>query len=320
MATIGITLSECPTNELLSPCVCFEDYIGCYGKKVENIDKLFDKFNRNLRNNRKTFTKFSLIKTNTNEINENIFKEITFNIIYISNNNLTKINTNAFNGTNDKVIDFYLLYCRVFTDVTNLFDILNQFINIERIYLMDINLKTIPDNAFKQLNQLKEIYIYDPNVKTLGQNVFIKLNKLENLFIFGNYKNVLKNQLVLSNNSELTLNLRLKCKQISNESVFENESLSNIGRPTNLKCEPNFFNSIENPKIVNKYYIFDENIFKPYFMANNKNQIVLYDRNEFCNLSENQWIEKSKEFKSRILISRYNKEDSIEEKIEVNCN
>ena len=298
-ARIGLISCECPRKEILNPCICSNELLECNGIKVKNLKTVFYELSISSYPVVK-YRKIELKNIKGSELTENIFNEITFNTIYINNNEFTKIDSKAFAGTELTTTELIVRFCPLL-DTSNLFDLINRFLNIREIDLREINLEAIPDNAFYKLKYLSSLTIIDTKFKTLGQKVFANLRRFQILKIMGKYFNKIhKNRFVFSENPNLPLNITMECKQTYNRFNFEEESLDSIGRPTNIKCYANPLRPQYYQADRNDTYIFDQTVFEPYFASNDNNRILLQEPKRFCDYDNNYWIINNTDLMSRI--------------------
>lgn len=114
-------------------------------------------------------------------LEDNFLHDITFDEIYISMSDLTKINLHVFDGTELKLRKFraYLYHYSENVIVTDMIPIVNRFINPEIIEI-DYSMLEIPNKAFGNLSKLRELRLFG-DFTTIGDNAFSNLNNLEKL-------------------------------------------------------------------------------------------------------------------------------------------
>ncbi len=303
---IGNTLCLCPDPELLNPCKCENnDYISCAGNQVLNLKHVFETIDQKSNIN-KQFKRFTLSNTAITELEENTFYGITFDEIYIYNaTNLKLINTHAFNGTESVTkifnINCYVGFCEenLSTPLINsppnydIFQALSSMKNLEVLYLFNTNISEIPSNAFRPINGIQnKLYLicfdYSP-IEKIGNNPFYDLNNLTYLsFKFSLIDSIPKNAFNLRNDSIFTLSLMLQFSNL-NGSSFENGSLNNLKRPTDLELGGN-----------TRLTYLDQTIYQPFFESNAKKSLFFGESKEIdCNDCRNYWLKKDPKYSNR---------------------
>ena len=150
---IDITWSVCPERNIINPCICSSDQFVCGGNQNIDLLKIFQTLGKNLTKTGKHFNSFQLSNSFMTELKENTFSDITFDVIYITeNSNLKTIHKNAFNTTNFITDEIHLLLNPKLTSPDNsIFDAMSQFVRANYIDLYKNNITSIPSNAFRNI-------------------------------------------------------------------------------------------------------------------------------------------------------------------------
>jgi hypothetical protein len=309
------TNSECPSPTLFYPCRCVQSTpsvtdkyflssinVKTYNRSILcenihttlNLQTIFENLTEILSIEYKNFDSFFLRNTTLREIPSNAFGNLTFLIIQFEHNPyLSRIHPKAFTKINAK-------YVQIFEKSnTNLSQtifktVINRFVNLLKITMLNDNVQHIPSFAFRQ-SKLEQIWfgmegdIDKQPLESIDPYAFYHLNSLGFLRIFSdNLSRFNRNSLTLKRNPEYhILELFIGGKQISSKS-FPLTSLSQFGgRSVNLW----FFNT------PNLKYL-DENIFKPFLESDGKeinlisSQIITMSEIEPTCPCEMYWIQR----------------------------
>jgi hypothetical protein len=147
-----------------------------------------------LSEDQKKFEKLLIMRTNIEEIPENVFQDISFNFVEIFNaENLKRIHTNAFN--NNTVFNlrekFYISSPNELHNDPPDYDFWKAFSSLTYIKEIDISLEKglheIPDNAFESINLSHNnliSFVFKRNnfkITRFGNNAFSELTNLSAL-------------------------------------------------------------------------------------------------------------------------------------------
>ena len=292
---------ECPYNQLLKPCIFSkkERAIYCGGNYSIDLKAIFHNFSKQLSKNEKHFKTFKLFNNYIKVLEENTFDEITFDQIVITGcDNLTNIKKFAFNTTDKvtKTLDIQNSF-KLGKDEP-LFETLSSFVNIERIGLYYVGLNEIPSKAFQTINgkqiKLKHLAIEDEFTK-IGSLAFSSLKNLTQLLLFSKKVNSISdNAFEFEEHSEQLIDIEFYGFNVS---AFKQNTLLNIGRPTNIELS----------YVSNANYL-DEKDFIHFLMDNNKNTLKLRGVQVFdCNDCRNYWIKKNQNLTKRVTANCSNK-------------
>lgn len=292
LINISLIKSECPKQELLSPCTCilswWEAYITCNGDI--DIKSVFLKLSQNLPDDKKQFRDLQISNTPIHELEANTFSQITFGYIAINNaKNLTAININAFNGTDLVTTNLAFNNAPLVNKKSThfIFDIINKFINLQIVSISNSNIEEIPSYAFNSLKYLSGIY-FTGSLKSIQDDAFYNLHTLNFLDITNNKLDVIHTDAFkFKDQSEVTFIIIIDCYMF-NTSHIENNSLTNIGRPVRIWSE------------VCKTDYLDAKKFKPFFDDNDSNIIWSKDFNISCNDQRDDWLIKSGKYSSKV--------------------
>jgi hypothetical protein len=299
---ISIIWSECPKPELLTPCECASDVISCGGTENINLKDIFNSLSKKLTEERKHFKKFYLNNKAITEIEENIFNDLTFDEIWITEAfNLTLINTNAFNETNFITKRFYVNKTPIINNPPkyDIFNSVSKMKNLEKLTINETNITEFPSYAFKPINgyqnKLISITIGGSNTKTVNNNTFYNLNSLQYIDI---YLSPIHNISIPSeafnfrSESNETISIILD-SFLFNGTIIDPNCLQNIKRPVELYYVCGFVHAAK----CQITYL-EKNVFLTFLNSNPKNKIMPYTisaqtLNIDCDNCRSYWITKN---------------------------
>ena len=295
-------MTECPINKgSLAPfCTCNNNRISCSGNETIDLANIFHSLN--LTEDQKHFSLFELNNTAIYELEENTFKDITFDQIVIQNCfNLTKIGKNAFNRTTLYTTSITIVNNRQLSqsDDNSLFEAMSRFVNIKEITIRGNNIREIPSNAFHPINgyqnKLNSLTIVDNGIRKLGNNAFYYLKNLTYISLASNSIDYIPNNgFNFEKSSPNVLTLYLDDNPL-NASSFADNWFSALQRPTLLNI-----GNVNQTDPQNIDYL-NEKSFLPFLSANELNQIIFYYNNQIdCNDCRNYWIIKNPKFSANI--------------------
>ena len=309
--------AECKPYQSLEPCK-FErpnteqQLLYCGGNTDIDLKAIFHNLSKQLSDNEKHFTYFYLRNTYINVLEENTFKDITFDEIEISGcDNLTNIERYAFNTTDLVTKKIWLKEnINLYLDET-FYDILSSFVNVEFIYLNDIGFNEIPSKAFRPLNgyqnNLKTLLL-DQDLTKIGSYAFSNLKNLTTLSLKCNSLNSIQDyafEFEGYSDKQLEIDFRYNW----NFSIFNETTFRNIRRPTELQIWDR----------LNGYYL-EEKVFLPFLLENEENSIKLTNVEVFdCNDCRNYWIKYNRNITQRVTANCSNKKQLIDPDNFKNC-
>ena len=190
-----------------------------------------------------------------------------------------------------------------FLNITNLFDIINKFKNIEQIDLVELDtLEEIPASIFSSLDQLHSLLIACPSLKKLGEMAFFNLKHLKSLIIIGtSIEKIGENILVFNttptegqDNLDIILfdNFKLTCNsfQPGTFSKLQGVTLDFSGHTVNL--------SSDNKKQLT---CMSRKVFLPFLEANPNNKVTLDGQQFDCTDCKSAWLQNSPQFQERLI-------------------
>jgi Leucine-rich repeat (LRR) protein len=192
--TINVSIilcGVCPTDnsfvKLIQPCFCRDDTISCGGTDQIDLKAIFQNISKNIKSaNDKHFYTFYLNNTKITELVQDVFADISFQVIDIETDNLSRIHSKAFTASNLHTVYFKIIDRSFGSDTKdhNIFEALSQMINLETVYLSGTKIRDIPAKAFHSgdgtkvmPNKLKELYIVG-GINSIGDYAFSQLNNL----------------------------------------------------------------------------------------------------------------------------------------------
>ena len=292
-------IGGCPHSSILYPCTChhsiFGTHVYCGGSSHINLENIFDSMSNDLVSDKKHFTHLTLTNSAVHQLNENTFRDITFESILIENSlNLSQIHRNAFTDTNWFTKSFSIKNCSKMENKNDdLFYSLSKFRNLETLEIFDTNITEIPSFAFKPINgyqnQLKTISIKGKMFRRIGDNAFRYLNSLTNLtFVDTSIALIPDYALTFSRISRIKIQINFTDNHLMSGSSFSKNSLAYISRPTQL--------------IGISATVLSEEIFLPFLNSNDQNMIEMSNQTKLeCNNCANFWLRRNFELLSRVL-------------------
>lgn len=276
---LRLSTASCPDAQVVYPCECINNSIGCVGITTElNLKTLFEKINSNVPNGEKNFGSFHLEKTNVNELPANVFGEITFESIQLFHNpNLVYIHPLAFTRSSFHLKRFIVEstpLSNAGTKEKDIFDALSRCPDLEMIRLIATNLTSIPDHAFHpingEFNKLTSIYTDESPIKSIGEFAFYYMPSITMLSMTRNkFSEIKKNTFTIKTRNEERLELFLQDVPLT-ETSFDVLSLINFRRPVRIRLFSN--------KMTTLY----EAVFKPFFELYPNNLIDIEGNNIQC--------------------------------------
>ena len=297
--TISVIKSICPENDLIKPCFCEDNSIYCTGNYGFDLENIFNSLSKSLSKPSKYFEKFLLSNTAIKELKENTFKDINFGEIFIGScDNLSLIDKNAFKGTDLFTTRLEISESPALSSPDNsIFEALAKFVKIEKISLSNVNITEIPSKAFKPLNgyqnNLRELYFTGKSFTKLGSKAFSQINNLKILsFEQVTFQQIPDKAFSFESGSNFTLILSFAANERINSSVFAENSLIDIKRPTKL--------ILGSPRYPHKITYLDEKVFLPFLLDKSLNSIDLLGESFDCSDCRNYWIKKNSTISSQI--------------------
>ena len=278
-------------------------------KEILNFKNLLKDFKH------KHFAEVMIQNKDIESIEDNDFGQISFDRVFIGYcPHLKKIHWNAFGMQSDQIKQFYArindsnLLPSLISETNSDYDLIkliNSLVNCEVIWINSFDKELEPI----KLHKLKKIVISGCNssykIESICSYAFYECDKIEEINLGWNDINFINvNTFLFRNQNDQTLDIVLKANKL-NESSFALNSLCNFKRPTKLNLD------------CNKVKYLNENIFKPFFDANELNEIEIDDRYFDVNNKENQWNQCNEKYHQKIFfnlsISGNNDLESIED-------
>ncbi|XP_054158463.1 uncharacterized protein LOC128956772 [Oppia nitens] len=288
----------CPDEAILKPCLCRRSIITCDEEMDFKLAAIVDAISAMANNDStvsvKLFARLDIAFSTETDLPDNAFKEIVADGIWImAAPNLKTIAPNAFQGTDNLTRSLDLRNCPQL-DTAGLFDIINKFVQLNRLSLMNINLETIPGQAFKSLDRLIGLHIADAKLKSIGDKAFVGLPALRQLNLMDTQLSLIgKDMLAFSLNYDQKMNVLLKNNPLLNGSTFDPEALVQLGRPTLLAL----IAVDHNPR---QFKVLAEQVFKPFLMSNAGNQLIMSSNGYLCPDKRNEWLVKDRKLNRRL--------------------
>ena len=295
-------------NKLLSPCIIagklgFPSIMCKVGNNTYiNVKAILRRFSDALEDEQKKFDAIYLIIETIEEIEENIFSDLTFEFISIySCNNLKRIHRNAFKITNYVTTGFNIQFNPLLTLQENpIFEILSEFVNLQFVTLVNNGFSKLPSLAFKPLIKYQDNLInfnFANDKIELESFVFYNFHNLEKIRITCNEMKKLKKDTFTMKPSSKYLTIDFSDPMFQepkiDSSSFDVDSLTGINRPTKLVLATSAQRNV--------LTYLDEKVFKPFLLDNSKNLIELYGRGIDCQDCRNFWIKNNPSLLKKIL-------------------
>jgi len=278
----GIKCLECPSPQVLNPCICFRDTdnnrrgINCGGNNAINLKQIFTKISSLLDKNSKNFERFKLNNTAISVLEDNTFSDITFTEIIIDDaKNLWRLLPNAFSPNNTQtIIDFQqsgdsLLGEDKYND--DLFTALSSLNSVESILLNSYSLTHIPDGAFRPITGMQSnltflnFNSYDNKpykIKSIGNDIVYYLYGLREIYLNDQQiDHIPVNAFEFWRSSDYILFIYLNNNKL-NDTSLEIGSFTNCQRPISIE-----FNN-------NQFTFLNQRIFENILKAHNTNSMV----------------------------------------------
>ena len=291
---VNCEFSECPAPELIKPCRCTEYNLFYCGNDPDlDLVNIFKTLEKNLTTSEKNFQFFTLHNRFITELEENTFKDITFDRIRIEYcDNLTKVHNNAFAGTD--LVTRSVIFCEnhAFSDIS-IFGVFSKFVNLEKLNLGHNNITEIPSNAFKgHEGQLKRLSLMGNSYEKIGSRPFYKLRSLWSLSISNTLIDYIPEYAFeFEEESNKGLALWFALNKLLNSSSFHQDSLIHFKRPTFIKTT----------YWGNHFEYLEESVFKKFLNTNPVNRIYLTSVNFDCNNCKNIWLTNQPNLMKRIV-------------------
>jgi len=180
----------CPPSEVLWPCTCAETSIIC--RNITGpfpIKEIFDNASESVDTNF-TYANLYIYYTELEEIPEGAVNLFNFDTIYIGfNSNLTFVHPMAFNTSRTVTKNLYVYTNAIGTKEPldgGIFQLANNFPNLESFGAFDNELTSIPENAFGPLVHLRQINLRLNKISRIGSNAFSQLENLRGLYLSEN--------------------------------------------------------------------------------------------------------------------------------------
>ncbi|CAG2110320.1 unnamed protein product, partial [Medioppia subpectinata] len=251
-------IQRCPAEAALKPCTCLhrQNLVVCDGDQEFELSAIVTALTS--ANGSNHYKLLHFMPNKLTEMSANTFKDLTFNGIWLMGaQNLKTIHENAFAGTDTVTTHLVLSYCPSL-DSTNIFTIINKFVNIRLISLTEMNIESIPGQAFGPLKHLTMLSITDTKLKTIGEKPFLALNSLKLLtFKDTSIARIPRDVLVFSINYDIPLHITLMENHLLSSASFDADSLTSLGRPTGISLVPYSKNPYQ-------WKYLSETIFKPF--------------------------------------------------------
>jgi hypothetical protein len=296
----SIDCGKCPLNGTIDPCICANDTtISCSGDQVINLKRIFQDLSLKLVSKTdKQFDSFILSDTTLTELEDNIFHDITFKSILLSNaSKLSRISSNVFSAFNIETVEkFVVKGSSSLGDekyINDTFTALSSLINLKEIHFSDSNLAIMPTHAFKYVNGLQDKLTYldfrTNKIKSVENYAFSYLINLGQLDLTYNIiDHIAVHAFDFYNSSKEQLYIPLYHNKLNDTSI-------EIGAFTNSK------KSLHIDLRSNELTFLDEKIFGPILRINSKN-ILDVEGNTFTCDCRMFWIFKeTNTFKNQIL-------------------
>lgn len=272
---------HCPTFQLLSPCKCVNETIIpdgleiiCGSNQYWDMKKTFNHISIQLKDDAKYFDAITLNMTAINEIQENVFGNLTFTVIYINAYNLTHIHKNAFNNISN-IREFRFGEMEE-NSLNEFLSLIKHMKNLKALIIENTSINEIPDNAFKLFNENETGY---EKYRQILEYINLNKNKLTKIsdYAFENMPHLI--EINLSENSlnyiskNLFNNINTNFSSSSNDlkiilsnnnlngSSFEIGAFSNFSTPVDLTIG-------DEPSDTNNITYLDERVFQPFFDQN----------------------------------------------------
>ncbi|RWS21351.1 hypothetical protein B4U80_14156 [Leptotrombidium deliense] len=280
------TSDSCPGRWVFQPCHCeysgSEAGIYCNRMNGQSIANVFNRVST-LANVYKHFDYLQIKNSSNLELNEKILGDLKFRVIKITDSNITLIESQTFESSYNFTEEFILFRSTLhewLNNGFNLFRIIKQFSNLQKLTISQTNLKTIPENAFLRLNstqtQLLNINLSHNRIKNIGDFAFYELSEVKFIdFSYNRVKHVSQDTFAFWKESENEIKIDLSNNYLSTK-CFESLAFSKTKRKMLLILAHNNITFL------------DETVFLS-ILNNSQNKILMNNNPTVCNC-KNAWI------------------------------
>jgi len=253
-----------------------------------NYKKLFERVSTTLTINDKHFNTLFINNTAITEIEDDLFKDLTFNLIQLRDTtNLRKIHPHAFTASAATVLEFRQEGASLLgeddADIPDLFTALSSFSNIKQIILQATKLRSIPQTAFSNPNQnkLTHLEFSSGQIAQVGTHAFYYLTSLENLYLRKQQLSKISlHSFDFQKSNSIGLSVYLEGNGLEDAGVEVN-SFTDTKRPISLYLGSNHLTHLT------------KDIFRPILAANNRTTIDVENNPFRCNC-EVSWLVRGK--------------------------
>ena len=259
---------------------------------------IMEVINVKYKNYNKYFNELIIENEDIESIERNDFSEIRFDKIVIKVcPNLKQIHWQAFGKNTQSIKDFYVdKYLPKLESGSNtdydLYKLINSLINCETIHMnsFDDQLQPIKLRNLKRFTcSGNPIHL----VNSICSYAFYECDQIERINLsWNNIRCIDEHAFHFRNQNNKTLTIDLYKIQLD-ESSFALNSLINFKRPTKLKLKGNYI----------KYL--DEQVFKPFFNANQDNRILINKDSFNVDHKSNQWNQNNVIIKRKITFDKF---------------
>jgi Leucine-rich repeat (LRR) protein len=242
---------------------------------VINLKRIFEDLSLKLvSKNDKQFDSFILNNTTLTELGDNIFHDITFKSIRLSNApKLSHISSKAFSAFNIETVERFVVNGYSSLDdekyINDTFTALSSLKKLEEIDFSETNLSIIPSHAFKHVNgaqdKLSTLNFERNKIKSVENNAFYYLMNLTRLYLEYNIiDHIAIHAFDFYNSTKEQLYIGLFCNKLNDTSI-------EIGAFTDSK------KSFAIDLRGNEFTFLNERIFGPILRTNSKNLLYIDD-------------------------------------------
>jgi Leucine-rich repeat (LRR) protein len=281
--------------------------IKCGGNENIDLKHIFNELSINLEERQKSFSTFYLNNTAISELPENVFEDITFGQIAISDAySLLRIHMHAFTATNNYLTNFWISNTPLKNSLPyyDLFTSISLMPHLTGLSIINTSITEIPDNAFRPLSGIQynlfNVYIENNKLKRIGNNAFQYWPSLYHMSLSNNTLNYIsENVFNFRKLSHVPILSPLRLSWYNNNfnsSSFEIGAFTKFNKPTlMLFIGPNDKNNIT--------YL-EKHVFEPFLRDSRfgiqSNRIEMLSTLD-CNDCRNYWLLQNEDYKYKIM-------------------
>ncbi|CAG2167196.1 unnamed protein product [Oppiella nova] len=290
---------DCPDNpNVLAPCECKnfnETHKMIYCPEYVELDVVgvFKNLSQALAGKNKQFYHLRFFNKLTEKLPANVFADIEFQDIWISDTRIDKIDENAFNGTKNTLtkltIDRTPIVDANGTDDNDLFKAIRQLPRLTDLEVTHTLLTEIPDGALQSHPSLIRITLsnnYD--MRKIGKHAFSDIKTLFYVTLEESDISFISDEAFSQESAELEFIIRFMG---DDEAAYLPEAFQSIKRPVNLHLTQ-LFPGKGGSNIPLEFHYIPESTYRPFLDQHPMHRIFSMLDSLDCDDKRNDWLRK----------------------------